>query len=131
MSIPEHLSEPFPAPPAEGTISCSVQGAVVLIGINRPAKRNGFTPTMLRELGQAYTRLDDDPALRVGVLHALGEHFTAGLDLPSFAPLMRSGENAVSWGWWTCWTSACRVTGAAANRCWWRSRASPIRWASN
>ena len=98
MSIPEHLSEPFPAPPAEGTISCSVQGAVLLIGINRPAKRNGFTPTMLRELGQAYTRLDDDPALRVGVLHALGEHFTAGLDLPSFAPLMRSGENAVSWG---------------------------------
>ena len=98
MSIPEHLPEPFPVPPAEGTIRCSVQGTVLLIGIDRPAKRNGFTPTMLRELGQAYTRLDDDPALRVGVLHALGAHFTAGLDLPSFAPLMRSGQKAVPMG---------------------------------
>ena len=98
MNNPEHLTEPFPEPPAEGAIRCSVQGTVLLIGIDRPAKRNGFTPTMLRELGQAYTRLDDDPALRVGVLHALGSHFTAGLDLPSFAPLMRSGEKAVPMG---------------------------------
>lgn len=98
MSIPEHLPEPFPVPPAEGAIRCSVQGTVLLIGIDRPAKRNGFTPAMLRQLGQAYTRLDDDPALRVGVLHALGAHFTAGLDLPSFAPLMRSGEKAVPMG---------------------------------
>ena len=28
---------------------------------------------MFRELGEAYTRLDDDPALRVGVLCASGE----------------------------------------------------------
>ena len=102
MSKPEHLPESlpgaFPEPPAEGCISCSVQGTVLLIGINRPAKRNGFTPAMLRELGQAYTRLDDDLGLRVGVLHALGSHFTAGLDLPSFAPLMRSGEQAVPMG---------------------------------
>ena len=30
---------------------------MLLIGINRPAKLNGFTPAMLRELGQACTRL--------------------------------------------------------------------------
>ena len=82
----------------EGRISCAVQGALLLIGIDRPAKRNGFTPRMLRELGEAYTRLDDDAALRVGVLHALGAHFTAGLDLPSMAPLMRVGEQAVPMG---------------------------------
>jgi enoyl-CoA hydratase/carnithine racemase len=57
--------------------------------------RNGFTPKMYRELGEAYTRLDDDPSLRVGVLHAMGEHFTAGLDLPTIAPLMQRGEKAV------------------------------------
>jgi hypothetical protein len=28
---------------------------------------------MFRELGEAYTLLDDDPALRVGVLHAFGD----------------------------------------------------------
>jgi len=79
-------------PPAEGTISTEHRGALLLIGINRPAKRNGFTPRMFRELAQAYTRLDDDPSLRAGVLHAHGEHFTAGLDLPAIAPSMQKGE---------------------------------------
>lgn len=82
----------------EGGIVCEARGAVLLIGINRPAKRNGFTPKMMDELGQAYTRLDDDPALRVGLLHAFGEHFTAGLDLPTIAPLMQRGEKAVPLG---------------------------------
>ncbi len=81
--------------PPEGTIVTERRGELLLIGINRPAKRNGFTPRMFRELGEAYTLLDDDPALRVGVLHAFGDHFTAGLDLPTIAPLMRSGEKAV------------------------------------
>ena len=83
----------------EGSIDVDVQDGVLLIGINRPNKRNGFTPKMYRELGEAYTRLDDDPALRVGVLHAMGEHFTAGLDLPTIAPLMQRGEKAVPLGW--------------------------------
>ena len=82
----------------EGGIDLEVRGGVLLIGINRPNKRNGFTPKMYRELGEAYTRLDDDPSLRVGVLHAMGEHFTAGLDLPTIAPLMQRGEKAVPMG---------------------------------
>jgi enoyl-CoA hydratase/carnithine racemase len=82
----------------EGSIDTDVLGSVLLIGINRPAKLNGFTPKMFRELGEAYTRLDDDPDLRVGVLHAMGEHFTAGLDLPTIAPLMQRGEKAVPLG---------------------------------
>jgi enoyl-CoA hydratase len=36
--------------------------------------------------------------LRVGVLHAFGRHFTAGLDLPTIAPLMQRGENAIPAG---------------------------------
>ena len=87
-----------PDPHPEGSIDCAAQGQILLIAINRPAKRNGFTPKMFRELGEAYTRLDDDPGLRVGVLHALGAHFTAGLDLPSIAPLMRRGEKSVPLG---------------------------------
>jgi enoyl-CoA hydratase len=83
------------APPAaEGRIVTEQRGHILLIGIDRPAKRNGFTPAMYRALAEAYTRLDDDDSLRVGVLHALGAHFTAGLDLPSFAPLMQRGEKA-------------------------------------
>lgn len=79
-------------PPAEGTITTERRGALLLVGINRPAKRNGFTPRMFRELAQAYTLLDDEPSLRVGVLFAHGAHFTAGLDLPAIAPFMQKGE---------------------------------------
>jgi enoyl-CoA hydratase len=84
--------------PAEGRIVVEARGALLLIGIDRPAKRNGFTPAMLSALAEAYTRLDHTPELRVGVLHAMGEHFTAGLDLPSFAPLMQRGERAIPAG---------------------------------
>lgn len=86
------------APPPEGTITTERRGPLLLVGINRPAKRNGFTPRMFRELGEAYTLLDDDPDLRVGVLFAHGNHFTAGLDLPTIAPLMRKGEKAIPLG---------------------------------
>ncbi|HSH90930.1 MAG TPA: crotonase/enoyl-CoA hydratase family protein [Ramlibacter sp.] len=87
-----------PAAPPEGTITAERRGHLLLIGINRPAKYNGFTPRMFRELGEAYTLLDDDAELRVGVLHAFGAHFTAGLDLPTVAPLMQRGEKAIPQG---------------------------------
>lgn len=83
---------------SDGRIVCETRGRVLLIGIDRPAKRNGFTPKMFRELAAAYDRLDDEPDLRVGVLHAFGDHFTAGLDLPRIAPLMKRGERAVPLG---------------------------------
>ena len=86
------------AAPPEGTVTTERRGALLLVGINRPAKYNGFTPRMMRELGQAYSLLDDDDSLRVGVLHAFGKHFTAGLDLPSIAPLMQRGEKAIPLG---------------------------------
>jgi enoyl-CoA hydratase len=87
-----------PASPPEGTITTERRGALLLVGINRPAKLNGFTPRMFRELAEAYTLLDDDDELRVGVLHAWGRHFTAGLDLPAIAPLMQRGEKAIPAG---------------------------------
>ena len=87
------------APPPEGCIQTQVVDEhILLIGINRPAKRNGWTPRMFRELAEAYSRLDDDPALRVGVLHAFGDHFTAGLDLPVMAEYLKSGEKVVPHG---------------------------------
>ncbi len=85
-------------PPPEGCIDTQVIGHVLLIGINRPAKRNGWTPAMFAQLGQAYSRLEDDPALRVGVLHAMGEHFTAGLDMPAMQPHFAAGEPLIPAG---------------------------------
>ena len=87
-----------PVTPPEGAIHVERRGHLLLIGINRPAKYNGFTPPMFQQLAEAYTLLDDDAGLRVGVLHAHGRHFTAGLDLPTIAPLMKRGEKAITSG---------------------------------
>jgi len=78
---------------ADGSVDTEIRGQILLIGINRPKKLNGFTPQMLTDLHDAYAMLEDNDELRVGVLHAYGDHTTAGLDLPKIAPLMESGES--------------------------------------
>ncbi|HYF58232.1 MAG TPA: crotonase/enoyl-CoA hydratase family protein [Burkholderiaceae bacterium] len=70
-----------------------IDGTILAIGLDRPAKRNGFTPEMAAQLAQAYTELENDPALRVGVLYAEGAHFSGGIDLPRWAPSMQRGED--------------------------------------
>lgn len=82
----------------EGRIHAVREGAVFEIGIDRPEKRNGFTPKMMRELAQAYSAFESDEAARVGVLWAAGEHFTGGLDLAKMAPLIQRGERLVADG---------------------------------
>ncbi len=66
-------------------------GAVLRIGLNRPAKRNAADRALLRELAAAYTRLERDDSLRVGLVYAEGEHFTGGLDLVDVGPSLASG----------------------------------------
>lgn len=76
----------------DGAVHAVVDGALLRIIIGRPRKLNGFTPKMFRELAEAYTQLETDPALRVGVVYPEGPNFTAGLDLPRFAEIMQRGE---------------------------------------
>ncbi|MGK2915627.1 MAG: crotonase/enoyl-CoA hydratase family protein [Porticoccaceae bacterium] len=76
----------------DGQITSEKRGHILLIGIDRPEKFNGFTPKMFTELADAYARLEADRDSRVGILFAHGEHFTAGLDLPKFANAMREGK---------------------------------------
>jgi enoyl-CoA hydratase len=79
----------------EGEILCEQREHMLVISINRPAKLNGFTPKMMAELAAAYTKLEDEHELRCAVLCARGDHFTAGLDLPSMAPFMRTGTSPI------------------------------------
>ena len=76
----------------DGQIKVEQRGHILLIGIDRPEKRNGFTPKMFAELAAAYTKLEHTQELRVGVLYAEGDHFTAGLDMPKVVPLRREGK---------------------------------------
>ncbi|MDQ3633061.1 MAG: crotonase/enoyl-CoA hydratase family protein [Acidobacteriota bacterium] len=70
----------------ESRISVKQRGHILLIGLNRPTKRNAFDNQMLAELASAYAQLEDTEDLRCGVLFAHGEMFTAGLDLANVAP---------------------------------------------
>jgi len=67
-------------------ITVERDGAVLLIGFNRPTKRNAADLQLLQELSLAYGELERDPELRVGLVFAHGDHFTAGLDLADVAP---------------------------------------------
>jgi enoyl-CoA hydratase/carnithine racemase len=75
----------------EGQVIVEQRGRVLLMGIDRVEKRNGFTPRMFRELGEAFTRLENTPDVSVGLLYALGDHFSGGVDLPLMAEYRKSG----------------------------------------
>jgi enoyl-CoA hydratase/carnithine racemase len=71
-------------------------GHVLLIGVNRPAKRNAWNLGVIAGVAAAYERLQDDPELRVGVVHGVGPHFSAGLDLAEVGPAVaQQGPDAL------------------------------------
>lgn len=67
-------------------------GRVLLIGLNRVAKRNAFDPPMFHELARAYGSYESDPDLWCAVVFAHGPHFTGGIDLAQFAPLFERDD---------------------------------------
>lgn len=67
------------------------RGPVLVIALDRVDKRNAADERMLQELALAYGELDRDPELRVGLVHARGDHFTGGLDLGDVAPKLAAG----------------------------------------
>jgi enoyl-CoA hydratase len=75
-----------------GTVRVERRGHVLLMGLDRAAKRNAFDLPLWDALCRAYAELERDPELRVGVLHALGDHFTGGLDLPQWGTAFSSGK---------------------------------------
>ena len=67
-------------------ITLERDGHVLLIGFNRPDKRNAADMALLEQLSLAYGELDRDPELRAGLVFAHGDHFTGGLDLADVGP---------------------------------------------
>ncbi|MBI00110.1 MAG: enoyl-CoA hydratase [Acidimicrobiaceae bacterium] len=82
--------------PADGRITTEVRGHILLIGLDRPAKMNGYTPQMGRQLVAAFERLDAEDNLWCAVLFGHGDHFTAGLDLPKFHEGMKEGRRTTT-----------------------------------
>lgn len=66
-------------------------GHILIIRLNRPEKMNALTPAMYHAMGKALARLNAEPELRVGVIAAEGRHFTSGVELDLWVPLLESG----------------------------------------
>jgi enoyl-CoA hydratase/carnithine racemase len=73
------------------TIHTETSGPVATVVLDRPEALNAITPRMLDELGQAFTALAADPAVRVVVLTGSGRAFSAGLDLKALQGMSLEG----------------------------------------
>lgn len=73
-------------------IVVTVSDHILDIHVDRAEKLNALSPEMYRDIGLALGRLDRDPELRVGLLHASGKHFSSGIELDKWAPIFASGD---------------------------------------
>ena len=64
------------------------QGGIAYVTMNRPQKRNAFSPEMLVRLCDAWGDIADDPEIRVVLLTGAGQAFSSGGDMGSVIPLM-------------------------------------------
>lgn len=65
------------------TILVQCADRVGLITLNRPERRNAYTPRMGAELGEAFGELEADESVRAVVVTGAGAYFCAGADLGS------------------------------------------------
>lgn len=61
------------------SLSCTMDGAVATLALNRPEKRNALNVALVEGLRRFFS--DPPPGARAVVLHGAGPHFCAGLDL--------------------------------------------------
>ena len=65
-------------------IKVSKSNGVLRVTLNRPEKRNAFTPTTVCELAYAFNVANEDPEVKVVLLDAEGPVFCSGMDLKVF-----------------------------------------------
>lgn len=84
--------------PSLATLTLERDGHLLLIGLNRPEKRNSFNRDLLADLARAHAIVEDDPDVWCGVLFARGADFTTGLDLADVGAAVLAGEVLVPEG---------------------------------
>ena len=68
-----------PGRQARGPLTIERRGAVLVVGLNREAKRNALNDEAIEALDDCFSRIPSD--IRAAVLHGHGANFSAGLDL--------------------------------------------------
>jgi enoyl-CoA hydratase/carnithine racemase len=69
------------------------QGGVGLITLNRPERRNAYTPRMGAELREAFAELEADDAVRAIVVTGAGSDFCVGADLERGGATFNRGDD--------------------------------------
>jgi enoyl-CoA hydratase len=73
-------------------IKTRTDGHVLEIKVDRPEKLNALSPQMYDDICLALGELDRNDDLRVGLIHAEGKHFSAGVELDKWAPIFAAGK---------------------------------------
>jgi enoyl-CoA hydratase len=105
VDVPRHLVD---LAGMSNPVTVERRGAVLLVGVNRPEKRNAFNLATIDAFAAAYEQLADDPEARVAVVFGHGDHFSAGLDLAEVGPAVAEkvpqalggGHRFDPWGMW-------------------------------
>jgi len=75
------------------TLRLEISDGVAEVRLNRPDQRNAMNPAFWREIRSVFEDLDRNEQARVAVITSTGPHFSAGLDLNSFAGIMAGGSS--------------------------------------
>ncbi len=67
--------------PPEEHLLVERDGAVMVLTMNRPERRNALSPSMMQAMSDAWDEINADPGIRVAVLTGAGGSFCAGADL--------------------------------------------------
>lgn len=81
----------------ETLVTYELKGAVALIGLNRPEKRNAISDRFVEAIHEAVKRAQREA--RAGVIFGHGKHFCAGLDLAEHSekPLFEAVKGSRRW----------------------------------
>ena len=81
---------------ADPVVIVEKDGHVLIVTLNRPAKKNAVNSEMMCRLYDAWVQLDEDDDLRVAILTGRGDTFCAGMDLAEIGK-MRTGQPDNPW----------------------------------
>lgn len=85
--MPEATPTVDPAADGSPEVLAALEGPVLTLTLNRPARRNAMTWGVIADLRREVARARDDPAVRVVVLTGAGDRaFCAGADLSGMVP---------------------------------------------
>jgi len=94
-------------------VSIRHDGATLILGFDRPEKRNAITVAMYGELAAALEAAEADPAVRVVLFQGQGGVFTAGNDLRDFLENPPNGPDHPAFRFIRALASASKVLVAA------------------